>query len=84
MTNAKKPATWPHLAAGCRDEAQFLAKGIQETAKQAQLAVLAGQSEQAIVLCGDIRDAANSIVWQMVQAATGHYEDSASVGKRSS
>lgn len=76
MTNAKKPATWPHLAAGCRDEAQFLGKRISETAKEAQLAVLAGQSEQAIVLCGDIRDFANAIVWQMVQAATGHYEES--------
>jgi hypothetical protein len=76
-TNAKQPGKWPTFAAGCRVEAQFLAKQIVATAKSAQLAIVAGQHEDALILCADIRDYANSIVWQMVQAEAGIYDEAA-------
>lgn len=79
-TNAKQPGKWPSYATGCREESVLLAKKIVATARDAQLAILAGQKDQAIILCGDIRDDANSIVWQMVQAAAGIYEESARNG----
>ena len=78
-TNAKKPGKWPQFAEGCRDETVVLAKQIIANAKNAQLAILAGKNGDAIVALGDIRDAGNNIVWQMVQATTGLYEESASV-----
>lgn len=78
-TNAKHPAKWPSLAAGCRDQTVLSAKQIIALAKDAQLAILAGQHSSAVVLLGDIRDAGNTIVWQMVQATSGVYEESAAV-----
>lgn len=78
-TNAKAPGKWPEYAADCRDEAKFLSERINETAKAAQMAFIAGQSGEAIVLCGDIRDLANRIIWQMVQAESGCYAESAAI-----
>lgn len=76
-TNAKTPGKWPQYAADCKDETKALSKSINDTAKAVQVAILGGQSGEAIVLCGDIRDFANRILWQMVQAETGVYEESA-------
>lgn len=78
-TNAKTPGKWPSYATDCRIEAQALAKLINVKAKEAQLHILAGQGEQAVVVLGDIRDCANGITWQMVQAASGIYEESAAI-----
>jgi hypothetical protein len=78
-TNSKKPGKWPDYAARCKDETKFLAGEIKDTAKNAQLAILGGDHGNAIVLCGDIRDLANNIIWQMVQAEAGIYEESAAI-----
>lgn len=83
-THAKKPGKWPQFAEGCRDQTVLSAKQIIALAKDAQVAILAGKSGNAIVFLGDIRDAGNNIVWQMVQATSGVYEEAADATSRRS
>ncbi len=78
-TNAKTPGKWPEYARDAKDETKFRAKAISRTAKEIQLAILAGQHNTAIVLCSDIREYANQIFCQMVQAEAGIYEEAAAV-----
>jgi hypothetical protein len=78
-TNAKKPGKWPDYAKDAKDETKFRAKAISSVAKEVQLAILAGQHNTAIILASDIRDHANHIFCQMVQAEAGIYEEAAAV-----
>ena len=74
MANAKKPQPWPYKAASAADEIQAYLLSIRDLARKIQVAVNEGNTGQALILAGDVREKAMTAEHVLANARRGEYE----------